>query len=363
MKGNADSGQTSTVTSSRPERSWFAPRIVALLSITAGVKNTASELIHVGRSDFGLFQAGASDLTRSLLPQSLVSKVKADRGVKDVAQIFIRVGTVENQNSFLLFGFVPGELATRRMVVLRGRHAQGSEAMLGDLAAQALRLGPGDTLHVGKRPFRIAGIYHSGDRFVDLGGVLPLETVQAITERPNEVTTIAITVKIGEKPQVVADRIERDIPGIVAVVEPGQAVRIDTSSRLIITAGWIFSLLALIIGGIGVTNTMAMSVYERTREIGIMRAVGWTSTRIAMLIVSEALGIGLFALAIGLFAGWGSAVMFVDHSSLSNLTQADFTGGVFAWGLAFALGVGLAGALYPAWRAISLTPIEALRRE
>ncbi len=337
--------------------------IVALLSITAGVKNTANELIHVGRSDFGLFQAGASDLTRSLLPQSLVSKVKADRGVKDVAQIFIRVGKVENQDSFLLFGFVPGELTTTRMVVLRGRHAQGREAMLGDLAAQELRLGPGDTLHVGKRPFRIAGVYHSGDRFVDLGAVLPLKTVQAITERPNEVTTIAITVKVGEKPQTVADRIERNIPGIVAVVEPGQAVRIDTSSRLIITAGWIFSLLALIIGGIGVTNTMAMSVYERIREIGIMRAVGWSSTRIAMLIFSEAIGIGLLALAIGLFGGWGAAVLFVDHSSLSNLTQADFTGGVLAWGLAFALGVGLAGALYPAWRAISLTPIEALRRE
>jgi ABC-type antimicrobial peptide transport system permease subunit len=48
---------------------------------------------------------------------------------------------------------------------------------------------------------------------------------------------------------------------------------------------------------------------------------------------------------------------------LSQLVTPDFTAGVFAWGLAFALGVALLGALYPAWRAISLTPIEALRRE
>ena len=87
-----------------------------------------------------------------------------------------------------------------------------------------------------------------------------------------------------------AKRLEAAFPGVTAVVEPGQAVRIDTSSRLLVTAGWIFSLLALIIGGIGVTNTMAMSVFERVREIGIMRAVGWTSKRIAALIVSEALG-------------------------------------------------------------------------
>ena len=137
----------------------------------------------------------------------------------------------------------------------------------------------------------------------------------------------------------------------------------DTSSRLIVTAGWIFSLLALIIGGIGVTNTMAMAVFERVREIGIMRAVGWSSRRIAALIVCESLGIGLLALALGLLGGWVAAVLFTEHSSLSSLTEADFTGGVFAWGLAFALGVALLGALYPAWRAVRLTPIEALRRE
>ncbi len=337
--------------------------IVALLSITAGVKKTANDLIHVGRSDFGLFQQGASDLTRSVLPQSLDRKIRADPGVADAASIFIRVGQVEDQDEFLLFGFVPGELAERRNVVIAGRRAQGAEAMLGDTAAEALHLKPGDTLHVGKRTFPIAGIYHSGDRFVDLGATLPLTVVQALAQRPNEVTTIGVTVKVGETPKVVAKRLERKFPGVVAVVEPGQAVRIDTSSRLIVTAGWIFSLLALIIGGTGVTNTMAMSVFERVREIGIMRAVGWTSPRIAALIVSEALGIGLIALAIGLFGGWGAAVLLTQNSSLSSLAEADFTGSVFAWGLAFALGVALVGALYPAWRAIRLTPIDALRRE
>jgi putative ABC transport system permease protein len=337
--------------------------IVALLSITAGVKETANELIHVGRSDFGLFQQGASDLTRSVLPQSLYAKVKADPGVAEAAEIFLRVGEVENQDEFLLFGYAPGQFTERRLVVIDGHRASGREAMLGDEAAEALRLGAGDLLHVERRAFPIAGVYHSGDRFVDLGAVLPLSVVQSLAQRPHEVTTIGVTVKPGSTPKTVAKRLEQKFPGVTAVVEPGQAVRIDTSSRLIVTAGWIFSLLALIIGGIGVTNTMAMSVFERVREIGIMRAVGWSSARIAALIVSEALGICLLALGLGLLGGWVAAVLLTRNSSLSSLTQADFTGGVFAWGLAFALGVGLIGALYPAWRAIKLTPIEALRRE
>ena len=137
----------------------------------------------------------------------------------------------------------------------------------------------------------------------------------------------------------------------------------DTSSRLIIDAGWIFSLLALIVGGIGVMNTMAMSVIERIQEIGIMRAVGWHKRRIALLILSEAVGIGLLALGIGLALGYMAAELFTQRGNLSQLVEPDFTAGVFAWGLAFALGVAVIGALYPAWRAVRLTPIEALRRD
>ncbi len=140
-------------------------------------------------------------------------------------------------------------------------------------------------------------------------------------------------------------------------------VKIDTSSRVIVSAGWIISLLALIVGGIAVTNTMAMSVFERIREIGILRAVGWRTTRIAALIACEALAICLLALAVGLALGYAAAQVFSDHAAAGPLLQPDFTAGVFAWGLAFALGVAVLGAAYPTWRAVRLAPVEALRRE
>lgn len=337
--------------------------IVALLSITSGVQRTADELIHVGRADFGLFQRGASDLTRSLLPESLKRRAERDPGVDEAARIFLLVGSVEGHDSSLLFGYAPGEFPLRRLVIVEGRRPRGAEALLGDQAARSLGRRVGDDVRVGRRRFEVAGIFHSGNTFVDRGTVLPLATVQRIAERPHEVTTIAVTVKVGQVPKDVAARLERNHPGLIAVVEPGQAVKIDTSSRLIVNAGWVFSLLALILGGIAVTNTMAMSVFERIREIGIMRAVGWPSYRIAALIVAEAVSIGLLALGVGLLGGWVAAEAFTDHGAFSDLVEAEFTARVFAWGLAFALGVGVLGALYPAWRAVSLTPIEALRRE
>src|SRR5581483_11797041 len=253
-------------------------------------------------------------------------------------------------------GLDPSEFAYRRLVVLEGRRGA---VLAGDHSGKHL----GQVVRVAGRPFTVGGIYHSGDHFEDLGLVLPLRTVESLAKRPGEVTSIGVNVQLGSNVKAVAARLQRRYPGVAAVTEPGQAIKVDTSSRLIISTGWAVSLLALIVGGLGVTNTMAMSVTERTREIGILRAVGWPGARIGRMIVSEAVGICLIALAIGCGLGILAAHEFIGRSSLSGLISHAFTGGTFLWGLAFALGVGVVGALYPTWRALRLTPVEALRRE
>jgi putative ABC transport system permease protein len=329
--------------------------IVALLSIAAGTERTAGDLIHVGRADFGLFQSGVSDATKSLLPVTLEARVAHDAGVARTALVFLYVTTVDGRASSLVLGLAPGEFAARRLTLVHGTRT-------GALAGDHFGAHIGERLHIGRRAFPVTGIFHSGNRFEDSGVVLPLATVQSLANRPGEVTSIGVVAKPGERPQAVATRLEKKY-GITAVVEPGQAVNVDTSSRLIIDVGWVISVLALIVGGIGVTNTMAMSVFERVREIGILRAVGWPDRRIAALIVSEAVGISLVALALGLGVGVLAAHLFTAQTGLSTLVTPRFTAGVFGWGLAFALGVGVAGAIYPTWRALRLSPIEALRRE
>lgn len=329
--------------------------IVALLSITQGVHRTAGDLIHIGRADFGVFQSDVSDLTRSYLPDSLEAKLARVPGVDRTARIKILV-----TSGGLVFGLDPSEFALQRFVVLAGRRPTGrGDALVGDHSGRRL----GDVVMAGARRFPVVGVFHSGDKFLDGGVVLPLEAVQALSRRPHEVTTIGITVKLGWRPRDAAREIEHRFPGVTAVTEPGQAVKVDTSSRLIVSTGWIVSALALIVGGIGVTNTMAMSVFERTQEIGLLRAVGWRSRRIGALIVSEAIGICLLAAGLGLGLGVVAAELFVRHSALGSLVRPHFGASVWAWGLAFALGVGLVGAIYPTLRAVRLTPIAALRHE
>src|SRR5579864_8057427 len=315
--------------------------IVALLAITNGVHQTANDLTHVGRADFGLYQADVSDFTRSLLPESLAARVASDPGIAAVAKVklLILAGT-------LLFGFDPSEFAYRRLVVVSGVRGM---ALAGDRSG----LRPGEEIRLQRRRFTIAGVYHSGDRFEDLGIVLPIATVESLAQRPNEITSIGVDVKLGRNVKQIAAALERRYPGIAAITEPGQAIKVDTSSRLILSTGWIVSLLALIVGGIGVTNTMAMSVFERTREIGILRAVGWSVLRVGAMILSEAVGLCLIALGVGCGLG-----VLVARSQLSGLISPHYTAGTFLWGLAFALGVAVFGALYPTWRAVRLAPIE-----
>ncbi len=348
--------------------------IVALLSITNGVANTANQLIHLGRADFGLFQSGTTDLTKSLLPQSLEARIRKEPGVQQVAGIELYVTTVNEQTSFLILGMKPGQFPWQRLVLVRGKLPGPNEIVVGDVALNSLHAKLGSTLKVKGyrgapvfrstiRSFRVVGIYHTGDPSEDSGAVMQLSALQELSNRPGEVTTIAITVTPGRPSSEVAKEIASTISGILPVAEPGQAVKVDTQSRLLVSAGWIFSLLALIVGGIGVMNTMAMSVSERTREIGILRAVGWPAYRIAALIVSEAVGICLLALGIGLGVGVLAARLFTSYGLISTFVKPDFTAGVFAWGLAFSLGVGLFGAIYPVLRAVRLAPVEALRRE
>jgi len=348
--------------------------IVALLSITNGVANTANQLIHLGRADFGLFQSGTTDLTKSLLPQSLEPRIEREPGVQEVAGIELYVTTVGKQTSFLILGMQPGQFPWKRLVLVRGERPGQNQIVVGDGALRSLHATVGSRLRIKgfsgapdfrsiTRSFRIVGVYHTGDPSEDGGAVMQLSALQKLSNHPGEVTTIAITVTPGRPSSEVAREIASTVPGILPVAEPGQAVKVDTQSRLLVSAGWIFSLLALIVGGIGVMNTMAMSVSERTREIGILRAIGWPAYRIAALIVSEAIGICLLALGIGLGVGVLAARLFTSYGLISTFVKPDFTAGVFAWGLAFSLGVGLFGAIYPVLRAIRLAPVEALRRE
>jgi len=163
----------------------------------------------------------------------------------------------------------------------------------------------------------------------------------------------------------------------------GDQVSVMSSTAVLDTVSSLFSTIeifltgiagiSLLVAGIGIMNIMIVSLMERTREIGILKALGMRGRTVLLIFLGEAIIIGLMGAAIGIASGWGLANVFsmVGFSALGQgLTKGQgltitptLTPTVFFGAFAFGLLVSVVFALYPAWRASKLKPVEALRYE
>ena len=337
--------------------------IVALLSLTAGLERAAGGLLHLGKARLGVFQQFAGDLTASTLPQSAVARVRAVPGVSDATGVQLVVDAVPAGRGVLTFGIDPRGFIARRLVIVDGRRARAGEALLGDAAAGELHRRPGDTLKIAGRPFRIAGLYHAGLPYQDLGVVIPLRDAQALVNRRNAVTTVAVAIDAGQSADAVAARIERALPGTTAVTDPGEIARADANELLIDKAALVIAVVALAIGAVAVTNTMLMAVLERRRELALLAAVGWPGRQVATLVFGEGLAVSLLGAALGVLLGIAGSSLVVRALGAAAYVSPAHTASGLARGLAVGLAIGVLGGLYPAWRVTRLDPADGLRRE
>ena len=147
-----------------------------------------------------------------------------------------------------------------------------------------------------------------------------------------------------------------NITTISSVMEMGQMADM---LNMLKASSWGISLLAIVVGGLGIINTMLMSVFERTREIGVLKAVGWSNRKILTMIVGESLVITIVSAIIGSIIGVVLCTFLAPMMGLKPVFSLD----IFVQAFGIAIIVGIIGGLYPAIKAIKLPPTEALRYE
>jgi len=309
-------------------------------------------------------QANIADTSLSALDQRIGARIAAFPEVENVSgMVFSAVMLPDTGSFFILLGYSPNEYAIRRYVVTQGRRIEGNhQIMLGKTIAEALNKGVGDTIELNRQRFRVVGIYESEIGWEGLGGVMTLRDAQAFIGRPRKVTMYAVKVNDPDDAQAVVDKINTTIDGTHAALAGEFAEQMpDMEAASGMMDG--ISALAIMVGGVGVMNSMLMAVLERTREIGVLRAVGWSRFRVLGLIFREALILGLIGGVMGVFIAFGLVALLNLIPMIGEAAQPIWAIGIFARAFTVALLLGLVGGLYPALRATRLEPVEALRYE
>ncbi|HTX60895.1 MAG TPA: ABC transporter permease [Methanobacterium sp.] len=351
--------------------------IVALGMVTSGLQNSTSNTLKAGSAEITVTKLGSGTFVSNggTLDESLVTELKNLSGVKDTAGI-LRITVNLNSSSgsslgptggLIVNGIDPSKLPLVGITDVNGTifsNGSSNEMILGKTAALSLNKTVGSTIDIFGSEFKITGIYESGNFIQDAGAFTSLTTLQNLTNNSQKISMIEVKVEDNANATEVSNSIPETYKNdLASTTAADQANRINQSLGMIDTASWAISLLAIIIGGVGVINTMIMSVFERTREIGVLKAVGWKNRRILTMILGESIVLTLIAALVGIVLGIVGVEIIFKFLITSQSFSAVLTPETIIKAFAVALLVGVVGGLYPAYRASRLAPTEALRYE
>ena len=226
------------------------------------------------------------------------------------------------------------------------RSAGGArEIILGKQAAEAMKMKVGDLIRLTGGTFKVVGVYNSGDGFEDAASIVSLQDAQQLLQKHRQVGAVQVKVKDPREIQAIRARLEKQFPRL-SVSQSGDVA--DQSQMVAYTQGFAvaIALLAVVIGGVGMTNTVMMSTFERTREIGTLRAVGWRRRQVMAMIFGESLLLGVIGGLIGCAIGAG-LVAWISASTAIGYLQGTVTPSLIAMGLITAIGLGAVGGFIP----------------
>jgi putative ABC transport system permease protein len=193
---------------------------------------------------------------------------------------------------------------------------------------------------------------------------MPLPAMQSLTEKEGMVNFFDVWLQPGTsaaETEQLRTSIKEKFSGLTAF-NPGSVSENNLAMQIAKAMTWAVSSIALVVGAIGVMNTILMSVFERLHEIGILLAIGWRRWRIMQMILAESLLLGFVGGLAGCGLGAAAARLLQKSPWVQGKLEADVGLPLLGIALLIAVALGALGGLYPAWIGSRMSPATALRQ-
>jgi putative ABC transport system permease protein len=345
--------------------------VVALVGVASGFERTFLDLYKGAGIDLIVVRAGAKQRLNSTLDQSMGEKIRNLPSVDDVIPGLADVISFEEAGLYgvLVQGWVPESKVFDHIKILSGRALKRDDTkavILGSILAKNLGKAVGDELKLfEEEQFKVVGIYNSSTVFEEGACTISLPELQRLMDRPNQVTGFSVILDHPISPGTI-ERVRGEIEGLgggITALTTDEHVKSVTEIQLAKAMAWMTSAVALFIGAFGVLNTMIMSVHERTREIGVLRAIGWKRRRVVRLILMESVLLSVIGALVGSLGAMVLVRLLTRLPVVSGLIDGRIEPKFVGYGLVIAVFVGLIGGSLPAFRASRMLPSSALRYE
>ena len=343
--------------------------IVALGLITAGMEDSVQSTFNEGAAEITVTNSTNIGGASGLLNASLIDDLKNMTNVSDaVGQLSVSESNQSFQSRGPVLGTtVYGVNASKLNLVgisnVNGRiyEEDSYEVIIGTRYADLNNFSLGDNLSFLGHDFEVVGIYETGNMMTDNGVYTSLSMLQNISDT-DRVSSILVKTSEGANDTIISENIRDRYGNVSTLTSEELSSMMEDVIKILDSASLAISGLAIIVGAIGVINTMVMTVYERTKEIGVLKSIGWKNKKILKMILGETLVITTLSGIIGAIFGILIAEVGVRLFATEGFSLV-YTPKTFILAFGITLIVGIIGGLYPAYKASKLAPTEALRYE
>jgi putative ABC transport system permease protein len=348
--------------------------VVALVGISDGFSRQFQELYEHRGIDLVVQKVGSSAELNNGLPEDFGERINGIPRVKEVMAGLMDVVSFPDHDltAVIINGWPPGSPLFKDREMIKGRLPVAGDhhkVIIGETLAATLNKGVGKKINIYDMEVEIIGVFRHPSVFENGSIATSLSDMQEFMNRPHQVTGFIIRADVPkdapdrqEQIAALGKQVEALSEGIAAV-PTSQFIEGVDMIKLAKAVAWVTSAIALAIGAIGMLNTMVMSVYERVREIGTLRAMGWRKMRVMSMILGESVFLSVGGAIIGSLAAVFLTRLLSHMPITSGLVQGKIAPVIFAEGFLLAMLVGFAGALYPAYWGANLRPIEAMRKK